>query len=354
MLLGDMSAVAAPSEPSLFDRLVVHPLTFWPTPGQLAAFYHQLAGLLEAGLTVRHALDALQEQCSSGSIRKRLPEMVACIDDGGTAGDAFAQFPTVFDPIHVAMVRAGERGGRLVGVLEGLSELCDRRAKVVKRFITAILYPFFLLHFAFLAVPFIHSIRGSDVSYWRLALPRFAAFYAITFVVLIGPRVLRQFRGTAAVLDAAKSFVPVVGTASRRLALARWARAVVGLYDAGMSMTQALPVAADTCGNELLRQRVYRMLPMVESGQPLSQAMASVGGFPSAMVALLRTGEESGQISKMLGNSAAYYENQAETAMRRVAVVLPVLIYLAVAIYIAYHIVSFYMGLYQGRLDAIG
>jgi len=341
------------TEQSILRRLLINPFRIGPTAGTLGKFYHQLASMLGAGLTIVRALDTLEEQSVSGSIRRRMPLMKQHIMDGGNLADAFAMFPDVFDPIQVAMIRAAEQAGRLDEVLETLAESCARRSSLVKVVITAVLYPVLLLHFAFLALPLIKRLGGADAPYWKLALPRFAIFYGFLFVVLVLPRILKQFSPIAYVLDVLRDLVPVLSGVAEKLAISRVARALGGLYGSGTTLGEAMPMTADACGNEIVRRKLHRMRPLIDGGMPLNKAMRSVGGFPAAFVNMIATGEESGQLSGMLANTADYYENEAEPALKRMAVVLPIIIYIAVAAYIGYEIIKFYSALFQQRYGGL-
>ncbi len=331
---------------SAVERLLLRPFRPRPGAGSLGEFYYQLATMLGAGLTVTRALDSLSERCGSWMIRRRLPRMKQHIEAGGNMAGAFGLFPEVFEPFHVAMIRAGEQAGRLDGVLHTLSAMCKRRAGLTKTFMTGLLYPVFLLHFALLTVPFVKSIQ-TGVPYLQAALPTIGAFYGVLFVLFGLPRMLRQFRGPALVLDELKRLVPIVSGVTRELANARFARSVEGLYSSGVRLGEALAVAGETCGDEIVRRRVERMVPLVEQGMPLSRAMAEVGGFPSFLVNMVATGEEGGQLSQMLGNAAAYQETEAETMLHRAAVILPVFIYVGVAVWIGYQVIKSYEALWS-------
>ena len=339
----------ARTEQSLLQRLLINPFRIGPTAGTLGKFYDQLASMLRAGLPIVRVLDALEEQAPSGAVRRRVPLMKQHVMDGGNLADALAMFPNIFGPMDVAMIRAAEEGGRLDEILEVLAESCKRRSRLVKAFITAVLYPVLLLHFAFFAVPAIEHLRGVEEPYWKLALPRFAVFYGVLFVVFVVPRILKQFSPVAHLLDVVRNFVPFLSGVIKKTAIARVARAIDGLYGSGTTLSEAIPVAADACGNEVFRRRVRRMAPLVADGMPLSETMRAVGGFPAAFVNMVATGEESGQLSRMLTNAADYYENDAETALKRMATVLPIVIYIAVAGYIAYEIVKAYAGFFKQR-----
>jgi type IV pilus assembly protein PilC len=339
-------------EPSVFRRLLVDPFRFGPSAGSMAAFYHQLAALLRAGLTILRALDTLEEQ-SSGAIRRRLPKMAQHIQDGGNVAGAFGLFPEIFPLTHIAMIRAGEQGGRVDDVFEMLAGDCERRSAMTKKFITGVLYPVFLLHFAALAIPLIETLQDNSVPYWQRAWPRFAVVYAVLFALLALPRMMRQFRTSAWLLDEFKTWVPYLAGVTEKLAVARFAQALDGLYSSGVTLAQALPVAGAASGDELMRRRVMRMVPLVENGESLSMAMSQVGGFPAAFRNMVATGDESGNLSEMLNRGAAYYQGEAETAINRAVIVLPVVIYVAVAVYIGFQIVKAYSGMFAERNRAI-
>ena len=340
-------------QPSFFRRLLIDPFYVFPTARTLSDFYHQLAAMLHAGLPILRALETLEGRCSSGIIRRRIPRMRGHIEEGGNLGGAFALFRHVFDPVHIAMIAAAERAGRLTEVLEVLSEACKRRSRLGRKFIAGVIYPFFLLNFAFLVVPFVERIQGVEVSYWRLAWPRFAIFYGVVFVLFAAPRMMRQFRAAAYSLDAFKELVPVYAGVTEKLAVARLARAIDGLYSSGISLVEALPVAAGACGNELLRRKVDSVVPMIRDGEALSTAMRTVGDFPVAFLNMVATGEESGNISEMLSNTADYYDEEAETALNRMAIILPVVIYAGVAIYVGLQIVNAWSGLLRQRYEPV-
>ena len=162
-------------------------------------------------------------------------------------------------------------------------------------------------------------------------------------------RVLRQFAPASYMLDVVRSYVPLISGVSENLAISRMARALDGLYSAGMTLIEALPVAADACGNEIFRRKMHQMAPMMTGGMPLSEAMQAVDEFPATFVNMIATGEEGGQLSSMLANAADYYEDQAETTLKRTAIILPVIVYICVAVYIAFNIVETMSAMFDQR-----
>ncbi|MFO7900968.1 MAG: type II secretion system F family protein [Planctomycetota bacterium] len=332
-------------ETSLFQRLVIDPFRLRPRAKTMAMFYQQLAALLGAGLPVLRALETLGDQFGPGILRRRLPAMQDHIHQGGDLGGAFARFPEVFGPVAIAMIHAGERAGRLEEVFARLAESNRRRARLTSKFIAGVLYPALLLHVAVLAVPLVQKLQTPELSYWQLALPRIGILYGALFVLFLAPRMMRATPSGAYVLDLLRSVVPVYGMVAEKLALARFARALGGLYGSGTELARAVAIAGAACGDEPLRRRAESVSYAVEDGTPLHAALTEAGGFPSPFLNMVTTGENSGRLAEMLANAAEYYADEAETALTRLVVVLPIVIYLGVAVYLGYEIVQAYAGL---------
>lgn len=343
------------TEQSILRRLLINPFRIGPMAGTLAHFYDQFAALLRAGLPIVRVFDILEEQCGGGRIRRAILRMKQHIEDGGNIGSAFAMFSHLFGPAHVATIRAGEQAGRLTEVVEGLSVQCKQTSALVKFIIGSMLYSTFLLHMTMFVVPFVQLISHEDPkpSYLSLLLPKLGLLYGVALFLVIVPRVMKQFTTSAYVLDLLKEWVPMYAGVAEKSAIARFAATLAALYDSGITLSEALPVAADTCGNEVLRRRAHKVARLVDKGEPLTRAIETAGGFPRTLINMIATGEESGQLSEMLGNSAELYAGQARSELKRMLVVLAAVLFLSVAVYAAYEIISFYSALFKNRYEGI-
>src|SRR5260370_18345972 len=115
-----------------------------PRPREVTIFLRQLALLVGAGLTLEGALQRLGEDAGkalawfAGAIR-------SSIAAGDSFGDALERHPTIIEPTHIAMVRAGEASGKLDVVLRAIVEDRTRRQLLAERISEAIRYPLFLV-----------------------------------------------------------------------------------------------------------------------------------------------------------------------------------------------------------------
>jgi type IV pilus assembly protein PilC len=212
------------------------------------------------------------------------------------------------------------------------------------------MYPIFLIHGAIFipAIPILFlegflPFLGAVV--WRIIL-LYGFFLLILLIVKISNRNLelkRFFQYTF-------GYVPIVGPLIKRLAIARFMWNLSALHSAGEDMVRAIRLAAEGCGSIPISNAILNVLPDIERGGSLTSAFRKVTFFPSMVIEMLSTGEESGKIDDMLNRIAEYYEAESDTIVKRIIVILPILIYLAVALYIGSIVLRFYTG-YLGQID---
>jgi len=247
------------------------------TRSDLAVLTRQLASLLKAGLPVTAALEMLRQQVQ----HRRLERIVRDVEeklrrDGGGLADALDEHPHVFDAVYRGLVRSGEQGGNLITVLNDLSVVLARSAKLRSQVWAAFIYPIFLL-----------LLGGA------------AVFILMTFVI---PR-----RGVLA--------LPILGGMFTKLEVSRIARTLSALLAGGVRILDALHITGQTARNLAIRATFAPMIRRVSGGEGLGEAVAKAGLFPALMVNLIRTGEQTGELPAMLGELAEIYDAEAERAV---------------------------------------
>ena len=136
----------------------------------------------------------------------------------------------------------------------------------------------------------------------------------------------------------------------KKIALARFSRSLAALYDAGVPLDNAVLTAGDTCGNGAIAEEFQAVSKELKTGTSFSRALAKCRRIPPLVHSMVQTGEHTGSLETTLTKVAEYYEFEASTSIRRMCRVIPVVIYLMVAGWIAYLIISFYLGEYFPRL----
>jgi general secretion pathway protein F len=299
---------------------------------QLAQLTRGLASLLEAGLTVEQAFNALIEQAESERVRQVLAALRGEVLAGNTIARALAAFPNVFSELYRTLVAAGETSGQLPRVLSKLADYLEDRQQLRSRLTLALIYPTIVLLVALVVVgallvwvlPQVVQVfqhAHAQLPILTRALIAFSAFLkatwwlwialavAVTFAVRWG---LRRSVPRAAI----HRFLyraPIVGRVLRHLDAARLAATLSILVGSRVPILQALDAGAGVMWLTPMREALATAARGVREGMPLARALAATKSFPPVMVHLIASGEASGRLDEALERAARQQQHDLAT-----------------------------------------
>jgi type IV pilus assembly protein PilC len=308
----------------------------------LLLFTGQLSAMLAGGLHLARILTSLAQESVNKNFKKVLGEVRDAITAGSSFADALRQHPQIFDRLYVAVVRAGELSGSLPVVLDTLTVYLEMRRKVVG----AITYPAVILVVA-LGIVFIMIVK---------LVPVFEGVYARANAQLPAPtRLLIAISGTvrnytvwvvlivivAALLlyvalqtvvgrrlfDHVKLRFPLFGQLVRKAVIARICRTLSVLLGAGIPLLEAMETVARVANNKVMEEALLRATRGMQDGSTIAESLRQTGQFPSMVIQLVSTGEESGTLPAMLGRAAGYYEQQVDNTVATLSTLIePIMI----------------------------
>jgi type II secretory pathway component PulF len=331
------------------------PIILSPRPlVQRSQFYQQLGQLLAAGITVVNALDMLSRNPPSRSYRPYIKRMLAEISQGGTLTDALKQLGTWAPQFDLAMIHAGESSGRLDVIFKMLANHYAERAAMIRQMMTDLAYPVFLFHFAVLIFTFVAWAQNAGtMSLLRQSLGILLPLYAVVFLLIYGAQA-RHGERWRSFLERVLQPVPILGTARHSTALSRLAAALEALINAGVGIIEAWELAAAASGSPALQRTVMGWKPELAAGRTPSEMVSSSRQFPEVFANLYHSGEVSGQLDETLNRLHDYYQDEGSRKMRFVSQWVPKILYLAILLYAAFKIISFYMGYFSEVNKAMG
>ncbi|MHB0998014.1 MAG: type II secretion system F family protein [Armatimonadota bacterium] len=321
---------------------VTNPIIAGASINELMVFYRQFATMVKAGLTIIQSLNSLRTRGISARLQKVSDEALVHVQNGGKLSDALGKYPWIFPPLHIHIIRAGEIGGGLDIMLERLAAYVESESRLRQKLRMATLYPKILI----LAVIFIPQV------------PALVLGTASIIDILVGPikmamillgiwilhKVLLQIPQYKYTIDTILLALPKIGKMIRMFSLSKFYRAFSCLYAAGVSPPEALKYAAETSGNSYISSKLEKAIPMVKEGRSISDALINTGVLPPMAVDLLAVGVQTGNIDHMLDKAAEYTESEAEVAVHQVITILPILLILAIGVYIGFQVIGFYVG----------
>lgn len=323
---------------------------------KLQFFFRQLGTMLNAGIEVRQALDTLANQ-SGEPLRMILFEARDHVAAGREMSAGFQRYPEVFSPIMMSMVRAGEKGGMIGDQCVRLADYIQRDIELRNLIRRETMYPklvFIASIGIILGTNFIINVVAPGKS--GISAPGL-----IWFVVSIGVVAVFVFRkyllkqpGVRYAWDQFLISVPYVGNMVHGFAMAMFGRAFGTLYEAGMPLADSLKLGADSCNNEAVRAKIYPVVNRLNDGAGVHETFAMSGAFSPIVLDMVKTGELTGNMNDMMQKVAEYYEDEGQTKAKQAASIYGLVMFLVVAIYVGYVVISFYMGFASGRMSELG
>ncbi|HLU50106.1 MAG TPA: type II secretion system F family protein [Planctomycetota bacterium] len=315
----------------------------------LGVFYGQLADLLRSGVPLLRALVSLERAALSKRQRQLVRDLHDAVERGSSLTDAMRAHDTVFPALHVAMVQAGERASFLEEVLQNLSSFVERIDDLRGRVRGALIYPallsllgsvimiaalvFFVPRFEPLLqrvdkpLPTVLIFAASEVvrEHWFLLLGGVAIAIGLAATTLRAERA-RNF------LEAVRLRIPVVGSAVRMVAIARFCRILGTLLANGVPMLQALAISKDATGSRLLASRIAEATENVRAGDSLAKPLGEGGFLPPQILAMISVAEESNQLERVLVHIADTVERRTQRQVdEAVRLIEPVVLCLVAA-----------------------
>lgn len=329
-------------------------------------FTRQLSDLLEAGLTLMRALNVIQDQTENPRLQEILGDIVSHVRDGKSFSDALAVYPKSFPPIYVSMVRSGEVGGILGGVLSRLADFSEKEEELQGKVRAAMAYPALiclvgmgtvavLLIFVVpklvllfqdvgqvlpLPTQILIAVSNGVAKYWWVAL---------LIAALGGFFGKRQSlpQGARLAIDGIKLRLPVWGSLIKKVEIARFARSLATLLGHGVPILQAMQSVYQATGNEMLKGELQKIGDQLRGGTTLSQGMRQSRIFPNLVINMVSVGEEAGSLDRSLIKIADTYEREADRAMKMMtALVEPVMI-LVMGSVVGFIVVSMLLPIFQ-------
>lgn len=301
----------------------------------LAMFCQQLQQLYSAGIPILEAFHELKAGCENPVLQRTLGFVITDLEDGKMLSEALAQHPKVFDKVFVAVIAAGESSGKLSIVLQHLFNTLCWQENLISQTKKLLTYPIFvagvvIATFIFLMtylvpqmVVFLHSI-GQTLPFstrlliaishlmtahgWVIAAALLAVIFLVHFMVRSSIFVQQRY-------DALKLSLPIFGPLLTKILLARFARYFAMMYQAGISIMDALKISEDLLGNLVLANSFHRIGLQINAGVSVSESFHNTGLFPRHMIRMIQVGESTGNLDQMLLSMGHFYEQDVNDAI---------------------------------------
>ncbi len=307
---------------------------------ELIIFTDQLSIMLESGVVLSDALEAIASQTSPGIFKVVISDVAEKIKNGEPFSEALSNYPRVFNSMFISMVKASEAAGKMSQMLQVLNGYLTADAETRKQIKGAMIYPFIMLLMAVAAT-------GSLMFF---VLPRFSKIYEsrgaelprLTQVLVSASQVLGDFEFLTIAgsflllggvlfylwkqtlsgqksLDWVKVHMPIVGTMFVDAVMTRSMRIMATMVNTGVSLLDAIDIMKLSCENYYFRQLWSSADMKIRNGYQLSDSISLSPNselVAPGIIQMLRAGEKSGQLAHVADKVSVFYEKKLRSSIR--------------------------------------
>jgi type IV pilus assembly protein PilC len=333
----------------------------------LQVFSRQFATMIDAGLSVVAALVILEEQTEDKYLAGVVKELRADVEGGLLLSQAMSRHPKVFSRLYVAMVEAGEAAGILDTVLDRVAFQIEKETAIKRRVKGAMIYPTMVLIFAtlvligmlmFLVPVFVKIFQdlGGELptlTQWVVNVSNFLrSKYYIVFpaiaAVVLGIRKAKRTEQGRQVWDRIKLKIPMkIGSVVLKVTMARFSRTLSTLIAAGVDIIKALEITGQTAGNWVVEEALADVRNQVQEGIPIAEPLAANPVFPPMVSHMIKIGEETGELEKMLAKVADFYEDEVDSSISSLTSIIEPLMMIGVGCMVGVIIISMYLPMFK-------
>jgi len=313
----------------------------------LITFCFHLEQLIRAGVPILEGLADLRDTVGNRRLREVTAALIESIEGGKNLSGAMADFPQVFDPVLVSLIRAGEQSGRLTDVLHKVIENLkwqDEQAALTRRLL---MYPtvvgvvltgtllFMMLYVVPQLLNFLSNM-GQALPLQTRALIAFSRFFSTYWYLALGLPLLAGIGVWLAVraspvfaqrVDAWKLRLPVLGPIVKKLIVTRVCNVFSIMYTSGITVLECIRAGEDVAGNRAIGRALRDAGRMIQDGGGISASFAATGLFPPLVVRMLRVGENAGALEEALDNVSYFFNRDVQESVNRLqSMLLPTMV----------------------------
>lgn len=296
----------------------------------LIVFSHQMAAMLDAGITTDKALNLVRQKTENAKVKELYGKIYEEVQKGQSVSRAI-ETTKAFPLLFVNMIKSGEASGDLGKTLKTLSKVYEKEADMKRKIKSALVYPIILailtviitiVLVAFVLPGITESFTSENMPWLTQVLMDISTFITKRWYIVFGVIGLTIFGIVQALrvdkikieIDRLKTKIPVIGRILRTIYSARAANTISSLYSVGASMLVIVAETGGTIGNRYIERLFDDIYIKVSTGEFLSDSMEKTNMFDPMLTSMIQIGEEAGDLEEVLTSISIYFDNEATAA----------------------------------------
>ena len=297
----------------------------------------QLAMLLRAGVPILSILADLRDTTEVLKIRNLCTSLHERIDSGSTLSQALSATPGIFPELVINLIRAGEATGQLPDVLDEIVESLKWQDELLAKTRQILVYPafvalvvgmvviFLMTYLVPQIVGFVANMGGTIPLQTRLLISISNAFVRYGWIIVPAPffvfmllaLLAKSSQQARRMLHAAELNLPYIGSIIKKIMLARASDTLGLTYRTGIPVLDGLVYCSNVTGNLVLKEAIEHARTAIANGASISRGFADQKLFPALIIRMIKTGEETGDLTGALKNISYFYNRDINESIAR-------------------------------------
>lgn len=332
---------------------------------ELVIMTRQLATMVSSGLVLSEAIDILEEQQTSKTLKKALEAISQDIKGGLTLAQALGKYPDIFPHIYVNLVKSGEASGKLDSVLLQMADGLEKDREFKAKIKGAMIYPVVVLTMMgvvmiimmVFVIPKLISLYSQSTM--DLPLPTkiligsstlFTQFWWLIAVIVVGLVIgINRWKQTPEgnlFLGKLVLKTPIVGKIVINVTLTNFSRTFGLLTTAGIPLLESIGIVSDLTDNPVFKNALKDAYKGVEKGLPFS-SLLTANVFPKIVGQMIKVGEETGKVDEIFFKLADYFESEADHMVKNLTVAIEPIVLIILGIGVAFLVISIILPIYK-------
>jgi len=326
----------------------------------------QMTTLFEAQVSALRAFQLLAAEARTPRLAEVLTSIGSDIQGGSQISSALARHPEVFSNFYVNMVRAGEEAGKLDETFLFLADYLDRNYEITSKAKNALIYPAFIVGTFFVVIALMMTMViprlavmleevDQEVPFYTkmvIGLSTLLADYALLWLGLIivgGFFLVRYVRTESgyAMASRARLSVPIIGGIFQKLFLSRIADNLSTMLKSGIQMLRGMEITGSVVEDPTYERVLAEAAADVKGGLPVSEAFRKHPEIPGIVVAMIKIGEETGNMGNILDSMAKFYRREVNNAVDTLVSLIEPIMIVSLAVAVAILLASVLMPIYN-------
>ncbi|HIA78683.1 MAG TPA: type II secretion system F family protein [Candidatus Marinimicrobia bacterium] len=335
----------------------------------LNMFTRQLQLLLNTGIPMLDALDALERAATTSNLKKVVKDLKTSVTQGESLSAAMAKNKKVFSNFYVNMVKAGEASGTLPQIFEQMRVFATQDIEARQKMKKAIRYPIFVISAIVIAayvqiafvMPKMASTLLSDVKELplptkiMLGLSEYLSAYGVyifgglIFTIALLVYLVKTEKG-AYQWDLLKLNLPLIGSLVQAGAVVRFTQILNTLVSSGVKIVDALAISSETVDNRVFEKILKDARQRILEGDNLSMALEHKY-MPEMAPSLVGIGERTGALGEMLDGIAEYFHSSLEEKMETIQATMEPVLTLVIAVFVGIFVMAVFLPMIENMTN---